>query len=78
MVFTFFFTVHGNDAITPYEIICKRKPHLKNMKPFVTVCYAFIPPEKHSKLESSGIKSSLLGYGDDFDLEQTKDSSIAS
>jgi hypothetical protein len=71
-VYLFNRTVHGKDTITPYEHIFKRAPNLKHLKPFGTVCYAFIPPEKRSKLEDSGIKCRLLGYGDDFETEEIK------
>ena len=49
-------------------MIFKKKPDLKHMKPFGTVCYVFIPPEKRAKLESSGIILCVLGYGDDESL----------
>ena len=65
-------TVHGNDTITPYEHVFKRVPDLKHLRPFGTVCTAFVPPEKRSKLNDSGIRCRLLGYGDDFDLEESK------
>jgi len=65
-------TVHGNDTITPYEHVFNRPPTLKHLQPFGTVCYAFIPPEKRSKLEDSGIRCRLLGYGDDFETEEIK------
>ena len=58
-------TVYGQDTITPYEHIFKRAPDLKHLRPFGSVCYAFIPKEKRSKLEDSGIRCRLLGYGDD-------------
>ena len=65
-------TVHGKDTITPYEHVFKKVPDLKHLRPFGSVCYAFVPPEKRSKLEDSGIRCRLLGYGDDFNLEEIK------
>jgi hypothetical protein len=65
-------TVHGKDTITPYEHVFKRPPSLKHLEPFGSVCYAFVPPEKRSKLEDSGIRCRLLGYGDDFETEEIK------
>ena len=65
-------TVHGNDAQTPYEMIFKKTPDLSHLRPFGTVCYAFLAPEKRSKLDESAIKCRLIGYGDDFELEEMK------
>jgi hypothetical protein len=63
-------TVHGCDTITPYEHVFQRKPNLSNLKPFGSVCYAYLPHEKRSKLEDSGIKCRFLGYGDDFKTQE--------
>jgi len=64
-------TVHGLDTITPYEHIIGRPPNLAKLQPFGCVCYAFIPPQKVHKLEDNGIRCRLLGYGDDFEVEET-------
>jgi hypothetical protein len=61
---------HGQNAKSPYERIFNRKPDLKHLRPFGTVCYAFVPPETRNKLEDSGLKCRLLGYGDDFETEE--------
>jgi len=63
---------HGIDTISPYEHIFKRKPDLSTLQPFGCVCFAFVPPEKHHKLEDNGLKCRLLGYGDDFQTEEIK------
>ena len=65
-------TVHGNATITPFEMIFNRKPDLSHLRPFGTVCYAFLAPEKRNKLDDSAIKCRLIGYGDDFELEEMK------
>jgi hypothetical protein len=71
-VYIFNRTVHGKDTITPYQHIFKKEPDLKHLRPFGSVCYAFIPPEKRSKLSDSGIRCRLLGYGDDFGVEEIR------
>lgn len=65
-------TVHASSEVTPYEMIFNKKPDLSHLRPFGTVCYAFISPEKRTKLDSSAIKCRLIGYGDDFALEEMK------
>ena len=67
--------VHGNDSITPYQHIYGRAPNLSHLRPFGTVCYAFVPPELRDKLEPSGIRCRLLrllGYLDVVDTEECK------
>jgi hypothetical protein len=64
--------VHGNDTITPYQHIYKRAPNYSHLRPFGTICYAFIPPELRNKLEPSGIRCRLIGYLDDDDTEECK------
>jgi len=36
------------------------------------VCFAFVPIEKRTKLEDSGIKCRFLGFGDDYETEEIK------
>jgi hypothetical protein len=62
-------TVHGNKIQTPYERIFGRKPDLSNLKPFGSICYAFIPPEKRTKLDNTTVKCRLLGYGDSTQIQ---------
>ena len=64
--------VHGNNSITPYEHIYGRPPNVSHLRPFGTICYAFIPPELRDKLEPSGVRCRLLGYLDDDDTEECK------
>jgi hypothetical protein len=64
--------IHGNDTITPYQHIYKRAPNYSHLRPFGTICYAFIPPELRNKLEPSGIRCRLIGYLDDDDTEECK------
>ncbi len=64
-------TVHGTDIKTPYEHIFNRLPDLTKLQPFGCVCYAFISPLSVSKLDDNGIRCRLLGFGDDFDSEET-------
>jgi hypothetical protein len=61
---------HGEDLISPFEHIFKRKPDLSKLMPIGCVCYAFVPPEKRTKLEDTGIKCRLLGNGDVFETEE--------
>jgi len=65
-------TVHGNEEKTPYELIFNKLPDISHLKPFGVVCYAFLSPEKRSKLDDSAIKCRLIGYGNDFGLEEMK------
>lgn len=64
--------VHGNDKITPYEHIYGRKPRVDHLKPFGAIGYVHIPAENRSKLEDSGERCRLIGYGDDDDVEEVK------
>ena len=64
--------VHGNDSITPYEHIYGRPPNVSHLRPFGTICYAFVPPELRDKLKPSGVRCRLLGYLDDDDTEECK------
>jgi hypothetical protein len=63
---------HSGSDKTPYELIYGCKPNLSHLKPFGCICYAFIPPEKRSKLEKVRDRCRLLGYADDDDIEEIK------
>ena len=65
-------TVHGKDSKTPYELIFNKQPTIEHLKPFGSVCYAFIAKEKRHKLDDSAIRCRFLGYGEDFQLEEMK------
>ena len=65
--------VHSNNVKTPFEQIHGRKPDLSILVPFGSVCYATIPPEKRGgKLQETGFKGRLVGYGDDDSTEEVK------
>ena len=40
--------------------------------PFGCIGYAFVPPEKRTKLEQTREECRVLGYGDDDDTEERK------
>ena len=66
-------TVHQNLQKSPYELIFKRKPKFSKMFPFGCVGFAYLPLEQRSslkKLENSGIRCRLLGYGDDSGVQE--------
>ena len=64
--------VHGTDTITPYEHVYGRKPNVSHLQPFGCIGYVHIPAENRSKLDPSGEKSRLIGFGDDDDTEEVK------
>ncbi|GMF51811.1 unnamed protein product [Phytophthora fragariaefolia] len=49
---------------TPYEIVHRTKPQLKNMKVFGSLCYAHIPDEKCRKLDPKAFKCRFMGFKD--------------
>ncbi|POM74849.1 Rve domain containing hypothetical protein [Phytophthora palmivora] len=49
---------------TPYEIVYKTKPLLKNLKVFGALGYAHIPNEKRRKLDAKAFKCRFMGYKD--------------
>ncbi|GMF50088.1 unnamed protein product [Phytophthora fragariaefolia] len=49
---------------TPYEIVYRTKPQLKNMKVFGSLGYAHIPDEKRRKLDPKVFKCRFVGYED--------------
>ena len=52
---------------SPYEQVYSRKPNLVKLYPFGCVCFVYMPIQyrkQHGKLEETGIKCRLLGYGD--------------
>ncbi|OWZ10710.1 polyprotein, partial [Phytophthora megakarya] len=49
---------------TPYEIVYKSKPQLKNVKVFGALGYVHIPNEKRRKLYAKALKCRFLGYED--------------
>ncbi|POM70701.1 Hypothetical protein PHPALM_12824 [Phytophthora palmivora] len=49
---------------TPYEIVFKTKPQLKNVKVFGALGYAHIPDEKRRKLDAKAFMCRFMGYED--------------
>ncbi|GMF42867.1 unnamed protein product [Phytophthora fragariaefolia] len=49
---------------TPYEIVNKAKPQLKNLKVFGSLGYAHIPDAKRRKLDAKAFRCRFLGYED--------------
>ncbi|OWY96592.1 Rve-domain-containing hypothetical protein [Phytophthora megakarya] len=49
---------------TPFEIVYKSKPQLRNVKVFGALGYAHIPDEKRRKLDAKAFKCRFLGYED--------------
>jgi len=46
----------------PKEAWCRRKPSVKHLKVFGSICYKHIPDAKRSKLDDKSEKIILLGY----------------
>ncbi|KAG3090938.1 hypothetical protein PI124_g17191 [Phytophthora idaei] len=61
-------TIHRiPDSVTvksPYEIVNRTKPHLKNMKGFVALGNVSIPDEKRRKLGAKAFKCCFVTYDD--------------
>ncbi|KAM1198763.1 hypothetical protein FF2_010062 [Malus domestica] len=49
--------------ITPFEAFSERKPGVKHLKIFGSMCYIHIPSQKIHKLEETGEKGVFVGYG---------------
>jgi hypothetical protein len=64
--------VHAGHTKTPYEYVYGRKPELGHIRPFGTVCYAHIPEDTRKKLDDSGERCRLLGYGDNNETVEHK------
>ena len=50
---------------SPYELIYGKSADLTMLVPFCCVGYAFVPPEKRSKLEQIREECWVIGCGDD-------------
>ncbi|KAM0988950.1 hypothetical protein ACFX2A_013056 [Malus domestica] len=48
---------------TPFEAFSGRKPSVKHLKVFGSICYAQIPSQLRHKLEINSVKCVLVGYG---------------
>ncbi|CAL2266202.1 unnamed protein product [Prunus armeniaca] len=51
------------DNTTPFEKFSGRKPSVKHLRVFGSLCYIHIPSQKRHKLEETGMKGVFLGYG---------------
>ncbi|KAI5317616.1 hypothetical protein L3X38_037323 [Prunus dulcis] len=51
------------DNSTPFEKFSGRKPGVKHLKIFGSLCYIHIPSSKRHKLEETGEKGVFVGYG---------------
>ncbi|KAM1079184.1 hypothetical protein ACFX2B_013776 [Malus domestica] len=48
---------------TPFEVFSGRKPGVKHLKVFGSVCYALVPSQLRHKLQESSNKCIFVGYG---------------
>eukprot|EP00253_Pinus_taeda_P021484 PITA_21484 len=53
------------DRITPYEAWFVFKPRVKHLRVFGSICYALVPKEKRTKLDSRSLKCTMIGYSDE-------------
>ena len=53
------------DGITPYESWFGFKPWVKHLRVFGWVCYALVPKEKWTKIDSRSLKCTIIGYSDE-------------
>ena len=49
------------DGVIPYEVGYEYKPKVKHLRVFGSVCYALVPMEKRTKLDSRSIKCIFIG-----------------
>ncbi|BFG32908.1 hypothetical protein CerSpe_191820 [Prunus speciosa] len=49
--------------ITPFEAFSGRKPGVKHLRIFGSLCYIHVPSQKRHKLEETGEKGIFVGYG---------------
>ena len=52
------------DGVTPYESWYGYTPKVKHLRFFGSICYALVPTEKITKLDSQSIKCIFIGYSD--------------
>ena len=53
------------DEITPYEAWFGFKPWVNHIRVFGSVCYALVPKEKLTKLDSWSLKCTMIGYSNE-------------
>jgi hypothetical protein len=51
--------------ITPFEAWYGFKPKVKHLCVFGSICYALVPKEKRTKLDSHSMKCMMIGYSDE-------------
>ncbi|KAL6287822.1 hypothetical protein ACE6H2_012212 [Prunus campanulata] len=51
------------DNTTPFEQFSGRKPGVKHLRIFGSLCYIHVPSQKRHKLEETGMKGIFVGYG---------------
>jgi hypothetical protein len=56
--------------VSRFEKFFGRKPKIQHIQPFGSICYAFIPAEKRTKLDPVRERCRLIGFGDDDDTEE--------
>ena len=47
---------------SPYEMLHRKKPSIKDLKVFGCLCYVHVPKERRSKLEARSVQSIFLGF----------------
>jgi len=51
------------DCMTPYQALNGRRPNVSYLRPFGCVAYVHIPKDEQKKLDNTGKKCILMGYG---------------
>lgn len=51
------------DDITPFKAFSGRKPEIKYLRVFSSICYCHVPNQLRSKLDESTAKFIFIGYG---------------
>ncbi|CAL8993818.1 unnamed protein product, partial [Prunus brigantina] len=51
------------ENVTPFEAFSGRKPGIKHMRVFGSVCFCHVPSQLRSKLEDAAVKCIFVGYG---------------
>ena len=47
---------------SPYEMLYKEKPNVKDFKVFGSICYVHIPDSQRTKLDAKARKCIFIGY----------------
>ncbi|BBN69138.1 hypothetical protein Prudu_770S000100 [Prunus dulcis] len=51
------------DNVTPFEVFSGRKPGVKHLRVFGSICFCHVPNQLMSKLEDAAVKCIFVGYG---------------